>query len=209
MSGNGRGGNNRRRNFKYRGRAREETAPDYSPGQENPHNQGKKKNEKFKAEGTPRGEAASGTPRPADPRRARGRNWTPDSADRARGSRNQTPKNTYDRPKWQPVKLPSTPLPSPDCPVCGKPIKDISIAFTDKASGSPVHFDCALEKVSEHEAREQGDIISYIGGGRFGIVYYNNSQDLKNFQIKKIIEWEDKENRADWRKNIADHFSVT
>jgi hypothetical protein len=115
----------------------------------------------------------------------------------------------FERPRWSPVKLPPISLTVSDCPICGKPIKDISSALTDKASGNPAHFDCVLGKIANTEIREKGDVISYLGGGRFGVVHYANSHDVKGFKIKKIIEWEDKENRADWRKNLADHFSVT
>ncbi|MDR2402754.1 MAG: hypothetical protein LBD78_01850 [Spirochaetaceae bacterium] len=115
----------------------------------------------------------------------------------------------YERPKWTPIKLPTEPLPSPDCPICGKPIKDISSAITEKNSGEPAHFDCIIAKIAEQETLEPGDRITYIGGGRFGVVHFNSPQDVRNFKIKKIFEWEDKENRAGWRSNIADHFSVT
>jgi hypothetical protein len=115
----------------------------------------------------------------------------------------------YDRPKWIPVILSTTPLPSPDCPICGKPIKDITSALTDRLTGTPAHFDCIITRIMENEKMEKGDIISYIGGGRFGIVSFVNPQDARNFTIKKIIEWEDKGNRAEWRQNVADHYSLT
>jgi hypothetical protein len=56
---------------------------------------------------------------------------------------------------------------------------------------------------------EKGDAVTYIGGGRFGVVHFNNPQDTRNFKIKRIIEWEDKGNRAEWRQTVADHYSVT
>jgi hypothetical protein len=115
----------------------------------------------------------------------------------------------YERPQWTPVKPPADPLPSPVCPICGKPIKDISSAVTEKNSGEPAHFDCIIAKIAGQETLEQGDRIAYIGGGRFGVVHFNTPQDGRNFKIKRIFEWEDKENRAEWRGNIADHFSVT
>jgi hypothetical protein len=115
----------------------------------------------------------------------------------------------FERPRWTPVKISSEPLPVPDCPWCGKPIKDITMAITDKNTGQAVHFDCIIAKIAEMERPEGGDVVTYIGGGRFGIVRFQNPQDPKSFSIKKILEWEDKENRAEWRKNIADHFSVT
>jgi hypothetical protein len=114
-----------------------------------------------------------------------------------------------ERPKWAPVKLPPISLDVSDCPICGRPLKEMSSALTDKVSGEPAHFDCVLKKIADNEIQEKGDVISYLGGGRFGVVHYANPRDAKGFKIKKIIEWEDKENRADWRKNLADHFSLT
>jgi hypothetical protein len=113
-----------------------------------------------------------------------------------------------DRPKWVPAQLSTDPIPSPDCPYCGKSIQDMSAAITDKGTGAPVHFDCIIARLAEGEALEPGDAVTYIGGGRFGVVQFPNPQDSRNFKIKKIVEWEDKENRADWRKDISDHYSV-
>jgi hypothetical protein len=115
----------------------------------------------------------------------------------------------FDRPKWTPPKISPEPLPAPDCPWCGKPIKDIASAIADKNSGEPIHFDCIIARLSEGEVLDKGDVISYIGGGRFGIIHYVNPQDSRNFTIKKIVEWENKENRAEWRSTVSDHYSVT
>ncbi|MDR1248156.1 MAG: hypothetical protein LBK63_02525 [Treponema sp.] len=113
------------------------------------------------------------------------------------------------RPKWVPPIMSVEPIPVPDCPYCGKPIKDISIALTDKNTGEAIHFDCALRRLAENETLEQGDTVTYIGGGRFGVVRFANPGAHRHFTIKKIFEWEDKENRAEWRKSLADHYSVT
>jgi hypothetical protein len=96
-----------------------------------------------------------------------------------------------------------------DCPYCGKPIKDICSAVGGKDGVAPVHFECALAMLGEREVLEKGDVLAYIGGGRFGIVHFNNPQNVKTFKIKKIFEWEDKEHRADWRKSISDQYSAT
>ncbi|MDR2102231.1 MAG: hypothetical protein LBP43_06640 [Treponema sp.] len=127
----------------------------------------------------------------------------------------------YDRPQWKAPQPSAEPIPHPLCPYCGKPIKDIAAAITDKATGQPVHFDCAAARIAGGETLESGDAVVYIGGGRFGVVHFpgmirdtlqgrgnGDEYDTRNFQIKKIVEWEDKENRASWRKNIEDHFSV-
>ncbi|MDR1899077.1 MAG: hypothetical protein LBQ55_03620 [Treponema sp.] len=123
------------------------------------------------------------------------------------GDRNRA--GFYDRPRWTPPLRPAGPLPSPDCPYCGEPIRDISQAVTDRGSGAPVHFDCVIARIAEGEALEDGDSVTYIGGGRFGIVHFNNPGELQRFRIKKVLEWEDKENRAEWRRDISDHYSLT
>ncbi|QQO09700.1 hypothetical protein [Breznakiella homolactica] len=158
MSGNGRGGNKRRRSFKNRDR--ETWAQD-----------GRNRNEK------PRYDKQKGV--------------------------------IVDRPKWAPPKVSTEPLPVPDCPICGKPIKDIASAITDKKFGQPVHFECMAAQIAAKEPLGEGDTVSYIGGGRFGILHYPNPQDRRNFQIKKVFECEDKENRAEWRKTVADRYSTT
>jgi hypothetical protein len=102
------------------------------------------------------------------------------------------------------------------------------VAIQDKDSGQPVHFDCALARLTETERLDSGDVLSYIGGGRFGVVHftesragfrnrlfqadsgrYENGPPGRVFTIKKIVEWENRENRPDWRVSIADHYSIT
>ena len=115
----------------------------------------------------------------------------------------------HDRPKWVPPKPPDLNLPVVICIWCDKPIKDITAALADPDSGKPVHFDCVMNMITEREFLDAGDTVSYIGGGRFGIIHYNNPGDIRDFTIKKIFEWEKKENRSEWRVTISDHYSVT
>jgi len=56
---------------------------------------------------------------------------------------------------------------------------------------------------------EANDAVCYIGGGRFGVIHYNNPPDIKDFIIKRIIDWEAKDNSNDWRMPISEYFSVT
>ena len=143
-----------------------------------------------------------------------------------------------ERPKWIPPKTNTEPLPVSECLWCGKPIRDISSAIADKDTGAPVHFDCVAARIAFGEKLEKGDTIAYIGAGRFGIVNFgsagassrfsvdsssqdsgkseNHSSEVQNntptnrgFIIKKIIEWENKDHRAEWRSVICDHYSVT
>jgi len=114
-----------------------------------------------------------------------------------------------ERPKWVPPKPPALPLPSASCAWCGKPIKEMSTAISEPVSGNPVHFDCAINRIIEEETLERGDTVSYIGGGRFGIIHYNNPPDIRDFKIRKVLEWENKETRSEWRVAISDYFTVT
>jgi hypothetical protein len=115
----------------------------------------------------------------------------------------------FERPKWTPPKQPPLAMPAATCAWCNKAIKDISSAISDPNSGEPIHFDCVINRIIENEILESGDMVSYIGGGRFGIIHFNNPPDTRDFMIKKIFEWENKENRSEWRLTISDHFSVT
>ncbi|GHV12690.1 hypothetical protein FACS189491_06170 [Spirochaetia bacterium] len=191
MNGSGKGGNNRRKSFKHRDRDPERSA------------------EAFPREGGFSPKRGLGRGSPQD----RGQNTQNNSR---RGSRKTDDLQRYekplkiwlDRPKWVPPQLSTEPIPSPDCPYCGKPINDMSMAIADKGSGTPVHFDCVIARLAEGEILEPGDAVTYIGGGRFGVVQFPNPSDSRNFKIKKIVEWEKTENRADWRKDISDHYSV-
>ncbi|MCA1951198.1 MAG: hypothetical protein LDL24_11540 [Treponema sp.] len=114
-----------------------------------------------------------------------------------------------DRPQWIPPKLGQNQLPRSECPYCGKPLNDLSSALTDPVSLAPVHFDCALRRISDRENLQEGESLTYIGGGRFGIIQFPNPQDTTHFVIKRVIQWEDKEKRAPWRRTVADNFSQT
>jgi hypothetical protein len=114
------------------------------------------------------------------------------------------------RLQWVPPPVPSEPIPSADCPYCGKPIKDIATAIGDKNSHIPVHFDCIIAEIAKCETLEKGDTLAYIGGGRFGIVCFSGHRNVQAFKIKKIIEWEGKKDeRVDWRILIQEHYSTT
>ena len=115
----------------------------------------------------------------------------------------------YERPRWTMPNPPAKPMPVHDCPWCGKPIKDITSAISDKNTNLPVHFDCVIARLNETENPGDNETVCYLGGGRFGIVHYRNSHDTRNFVIKRIFEWESKDNCNEWRKTISDHFSVT
>jgi hypothetical protein len=111
-----------------------------------------------------------------------------------------------DRPKWVPVKKPEEPIPEFTCSLCGEPIADIASAICERGTNKVFHFDCILAQLKQKETLEEGDSLTYIGGGRFGVVHHDS---LKKFSIKKIIEWDQEEERVQWRKLVADHYSST
>jgi hypothetical protein len=115
----------------------------------------------------------------------------------------------HERPRWTAPVLPINPITTPDCPWCGKQIKDITTAISDKDTGLPVHFDCVLSRIAEMENLDPNDNVCYIGGGRFGIIHYNNLPDTRDFFIKKILEWENKDIDNEWRRPISEYFSIT
>ena len=93
------------------------------------------------------------------------------------------------------------------CPICGEAIAEISSCLTDKKSGNPAHFDCILQEVSKDEKLTENEKIAYIGQGRFGVLYYENPRDQRHFTIKKVIEWEDRDAKPEWRDEISSLYS--
>ena len=93
------------------------------------------------------------------------------------------------------------------CPKCGEPITDIASSLSDRKTGEPVHFDCALHEVEAGEQLGEKEKVAYIGQGRFGVLYFENPRDQRKFTIKKIIEWEDREKTSQWRDELSGLYS--
>jgi hypothetical protein len=93
------------------------------------------------------------------------------------------------------------------CPKCGQPITDIASAIADKSSGQPLHFDCVLNQVKEAEPTGENEKVAYIGQGRFAVLQYENIRDQRHFTIKKIIEWESREQQSQWREELSGLYS--
>lgn len=88
------------------------------------------------------------------------------------------------------------------CAICGEAIIETASSLALPESGEPAHFDCVMKKLEERETLEEGDSIAYLGGGNFGIIR-KNSQNPAGFEIKKKIDFENKENIGDWRKKLS------
>jgi hypothetical protein len=142
--------------------------------------------------------------------RDRDENWSREGKKRDNQPRYDKQKGiVLSRPKWSAPKVSHEPLPQLQCAFCGKPIKDISLALADKSTKDSIHFDCAIAQIAKDEKLERGDVVTYIGGGRFGIVHFDSPHDHRKFKIKKIFEYEEKDARADWRNMLAERYSTT
>ncbi|MCL2608380.1 MAG: hypothetical protein FWD94_00525 [Treponema sp.] len=119
------------------------------------------------------------------------------------------PVGNVQRLKWVAPELPKVDLEPEICVLCEKPIDEFATVVSDHESGRPAHFDCAVNRIAEREHLEEGDRVGYIGGGRFGIIKFDNPGDPKKFKIKKILEWEKKGDRSKWRTALSEHFSGT
>ena len=95
------------------------------------------------------------------------------------------------------------------CTKCGEIIQDLNSAIADKESGQPVHFDCVIGFLKKAEELKEGEEIIYIGNGNFAVAYFENPKIRKNFKIIKLIEWEDKNQLYQWKKDISELTSTT
>jgi hypothetical protein len=95
----------------------------------------------------------------------------------------------------------------PVCPRCNNVIQELSSALSDRNTGEPVHFECALDAIKAQEQCAPSEKIAYIGQGRFAVIYYANPSDIRHFSIRRIIDWEPHDKSAEWRGGIPGLFS--
>ncbi|OQY35016.1 MAG: hypothetical protein B6241_02525 [Spirochaetaceae bacterium 4572_59] len=124
----------------------------------------------------------------------------------ASSSSNTPPKRNNNRNRYKGKRnsknISSYGGPSFLCSICGKNIRDLSSAITEKSTGEPAHFDCIIKNLAKNESVKENEKIVYLGNGKFGIINYENNQN-KNFQIIKEIEYEEaKEEQPDWRNRL-------
>jgi hypothetical protein len=93
------------------------------------------------------------------------------------------------------------------CPLCGKPVYDLSTALSsDRENPAPAHFDCILERVTAAESLAPGEKIVYLGSGAFGVVEYKDKSETV-FTIKRRIQWEKEGDKQDWRNTLSARIS--
>lgn len=93
------------------------------------------------------------------------------------------------------------------CPKCNQIITDIASSITDKASGKPAHFECVFDEIQKGEKLGENEKVCYIGQGRFGVLYFENPRDQRHFTIKKVIEYENRDEKPEWRNELSELYS--
>jgi hypothetical protein len=98
--------------------------------------------------------------------------------------------------------MPSPPRVLPDCPICGRPVRELSCAVTHRATRQPAHFDCVLRELRESQEIGEEDRVCYLGGGSFGVLELRSPGSPTRFVIKKRIQYEEKETPQEWKKAL-------
>ncbi len=119
----------------------------------------------------------------------------------------EKPDDTTRQPDSTEIRSVANDQPPPVCPLCGKPIFDLSSALAGREEGVPVHFDCALAQAGVGENLEPNERVAYIGRGAFAVIEYKD-KSLTSFVIKRRIQWEKEGAKFDWRKGIQHRFGL-
>jgi hypothetical protein len=95
----------------------------------------------------------------------------------------------------------------PACPLCGKPVYDLSTALSaSRETGEPAHFDCVLERVQASETLAAGEKIVYLGSGSFGVVTFKDKGE-SSFAVQRRIQWEKEGEKKDWRRGLSSRIT--
>lgn len=87
----------------------------------------------------------------------------------------------------------------PQCPICNKPIRDISTAISSREKKDLSHFDCVLLELRKREELQPNEKICYLGRGSFGIISFRSSGGPIRFLIRKRIQYEDRDHTPEWQ----------
>jgi hypothetical protein len=143
--------------------------------------------------------------RPAD--RTPGGNPSPAGRGSPAGSRGPSPAGQRRPPAGRgrapepprPVQ-PAVPIVLPDCPVCGKQVRELASALTHRVARQPAHFDCVMREIRDSNEVAPQEKVCYLGGGSFGIIELRPPGGPSRFVIRKRIQYEEKETPQDWKK---------
>lgn len=116
-------------------------------------------------------------------------------------NRNRRGRRRFPKERERPQE-PKPEIVYPDCCMCGKSIRDIYSSILHKDSGLPAHFDCIMKELSTQEEIGEGERLSYLGSGIFGIIRQSPQGQPQSLTIRKKILYEDKEKAAVWRRTL-------
>ncbi|MCA1754220.1 MAG: hypothetical protein LC641_05890 [Spirochaeta sp.] len=124
---------------------------------------------------------------------------------RSRGGRGRS-KKKIDKPIYPDhYRFPALPTSDSDepCPLCGGPLKELHEAITDAESGKPAHFDCVYGRIASGQELSEGEQLCYLGSGVFGVVGYTRREGKKVLEVRKRIEYEQKDSALEWRREFS------
>lgn len=92
-------------------------------------------------------------------------------------------------------------VPASLCPICQKPVRELSSAIGYRETGEPAHFDCVLRLLRDEHHPGENEKICYLGNGSFGIVQFRGSSGSPlRFFVRKRIQYEKTDSVPDWRR---------
>ena len=89
--------------------------------------------------------------------------------------------------------------PSPLCPVCQKPVRELASAIAHRETGGPAHFDCILKLLRDEHHPGENEKICYLGNGSFGVVQFRAPM---RFFVRKRVQYEKTDTVPEWRRGI-------
>ena len=101
-----------------------------------------------------------------------------------------------ERPQMRPEEC-------PDCPICGKIVRNLNIAIEEKNSHEPAHFECVMRQLSAEIDLKPQEKLHYLGSGYFGIIQLKEGKGLSSYSIKEKFQYEDVSKKSDWRKKMS------
>lgn len=90
--------------------------------------------------------------------------------------------------------------PGTACAICGEKIDSIAQAVTSP-SGAYVHFDCALEDIRKNYHVHEGQSVSYVGKGAFGIC---EKDEEGKWHILERIQYESPEANTRFKEYVEE-----
>ena len=100
------------------------------------------------------------------------------------------------------MSQPTIPIALPDCPVCGKQVRELASALTHRVARQPAHFECVIRELMDSNEMAPEEKICYLGGGSFGILEFRPPGGPTRFVIRKRIQYEEKETPQEWKKPL-------